>query len=452
MRARNILNLILISGSLSLAGVSLSLMSPFYPSEALAKGVTVTQSGIVIGSVFISTIIFTPICGKYIDVLGARRFLLLGSAICALGNIVSGFLDQVHGSRAFFWASILVRVLVALGESTMTVSCYTLAAQQVPIQHQGKAISIAEAAFGVGTMFGPSIGGLFYEIGGFSVPFWITGGALLVMSVLLSFCLEDKNDLYTRLEDGGSVTWKQILCAPNVGISLFALVFAGSSWSWYSATLEPFMSEEFGLTSAKTGLVFTAFGATYTLFTPIFGFLSDKGLSGLPAIILGNSIIAFGYLFLGPIPQFASISGNLWLSIGSISIQGMGSAATYLGSLLLMMKGVKDAGLPETEQVKSMVSSLWIVGDCLGGYAGTTLGSFAYDRAGFKAGTLIELIALITTTVAMTLLAVLGYYCSCRKISKNNNNDEEDEKEREEEAEKRRLLKQHEREGRTYGS
>jgi hypothetical protein len=38
------------------------------------------------------------------------------------------------------------------------------------------------------------------------------------------------------------------------------------------------------------------------------------------------------------------------------------------------VKGVRDAGLPETEQTKSMVSSIWIVADCLGGYAGSTLG------------------------------------------------------------------------------
>jgi hypothetical protein len=40
---------------------------------------------------------------------------------------------------------------------------------------EGKAISAAEAFFGMGTMFGPSIGGALYEYGGFSLPFWISG-------------------------------------------------------------------------------------------------------------------------------------------------------------------------------------------------------------------------------------------------------------------------------------
>ena len=36
------------------------------------------------------------------------------------------------------------------------------------------------------------------------------------------------------------------------------------------------LSAEYNLTSSQTGLVFTAFGTAYTVFTPLFGFLSDK--------------------------------------------------------------------------------------------------------------------------------------------------------------------------------
>lgn len=49
---------------------------------------------------------------------------------------------------------------------------------------QGKAISLAEACFGVGTMFGPSIGGFLYQIGGFSLPFWVAGIAIRNVKIL----------------------------------------------------------------------------------------------------------------------------------------------------------------------------------------------------------------------------------------------------------------------------
>ena len=38
---------------------------------------------------------------------------------------------------------------------------------------QGKAISFAESFFGAGTIFGPSLGELLYEMGGFQTPFFV---------------------------------------------------------------------------------------------------------------------------------------------------------------------------------------------------------------------------------------------------------------------------------------
>ena len=64
MQTRNVLNLILVGLSNLMAGVSMSLLAPFYPGEALAKGVSLSKSGLVLGSVFVTTVIFTPVMGR----------------------------------------------------------------------------------------------------------------------------------------------------------------------------------------------------------------------------------------------------------------------------------------------------------------------------------------------------------------------------------------------------
>ena len=64
MRSRNIVNLTLISLANLFGGISLSLLSPFYPVEALSKGVSVTQSGLVLSSVYITTVVCTPVIGR----------------------------------------------------------------------------------------------------------------------------------------------------------------------------------------------------------------------------------------------------------------------------------------------------------------------------------------------------------------------------------------------------
>jgi len=420
-----------------MAGVSLSLLSPFYPSEALSKGVSVSQSGLVMGMAFIATIVFTPFCGKYIHTLGARKFLVLGACVCGVGNLTFGFLNKVNGSSAFFWSSLLIRIVVAAGESAMTPAAYALAGQQVHRKDQGKAISLAESCFGAGTIFGPSLGGFLYEAGGFQTPFLVAGLSLLSLAGICALLLEDKSDLYTDLDNNQIVSWKQILLCPGVLISCFGLIFAGSSWSWYAATLEPFLQAKYSLSSSQTGLCFTAFGAAYTIFNPILGYYSDKGMDGLLALVAGNTIIALAFLFLGPIPQLSMLSGHLWLTVASIGVQGFGSAFAYLGSLLYMMKSARDSGLPDTEQVSSMVSSLWVVSDCFGGYIGSTLGSVAYDKIGFEMGTLVETGVLALVTIIISIFYFVNHSSCCSNGGSNDQDLEGSLDESEEETETR---------------
>ena len=405
MKTRNTINLILISFSVFFAGLSLSLLSPFYPSEALSKGVSVTMSGFVMGTVFITTIVVTPLIGMYMDCLGARNFLIVGTFIVGLGNFAFGFLNKVQDANSFFALSILIRFITAIGESAVAPSAVPLAGKQVRKENEGKAIAAAEAGFGVGTMFGPTFGGYLYDLGGFSLPFYVSGIMMMSVSFVSFLFLEVEPKTYEHLNDTRKITWVLIFKSPGVLVSSFTLAFSGIAWAWYSASLEPFLYTTYGLSSSQTGLVFMTFGLTYTVFTPFFGFLTDRGLDGLVTMIIGNLLIATGFLFLGPIPPLKCLGSNLWLTVVSIGLQGLGSAATYLGTLMYMLKGTQRAGLPDTEQTTGMVSSLWIVSDCAGGFIGSILGSAAFDTLGFEMGTMIIFCAMI-----ITVIIVIGYY------------------------------------------
>ena len=413
MERSNLVNIILISLATFLAGLSLSILSPFYPTEALNKGVTVSQTGIVLSSVFITTILITPICGKYIQILGARNFLIIGSLIGGVGNILFGFLLFVDSHTLFLTLSILIRVLTAIGEACVAPASYTLAGQQVSEDNRGKAIAVAETSFGVGTMFGPTVGGVLYDYGGFLLPFVVTGLMMVTVAVLGMLLLKESRFNTETDGDERNVSWWDIISSPGVAISVFGLMFAGCGWSWYLASLEPFLKHKYHVSSSQTGLVFMVFGLSYTLFSPVVGYLTDKGLNGLHAMIVGNFIIFLGYVFLGPIPPLSSI-GSLTITTVALGCQGLGSSFTYIGTLLFMMKGVMDAGLPDKEQTRGMVSSLWVIADCTGGYIGASLGSLAYDKVGFQTGTVIVGGLLMSTVVIMT-----GYGLLLRNMARN---------------------------------
>ena len=63
-------------------------------------------------------------------------------------------------------------------------------------------------------------------------------------------------------------------------------------------------------------------------------------------------------------------------------------------------------------KVKSMVSSLWVVANFVGGWVGSSLGGLTYDQLGFESSSVIVTVVLAVTSVA---LAVLWLVRSWRK-------------------------------------
>ena len=408
MERHFVINMSLISLATFLAGLSLSLLSPFYPTEALTKGVTVSETGIVISSVFVTTILVTPVCGKYIQSLGARRFLIIGALIVGLGNASFGSLQTVSHHIPFLTLSVLIRVLTAVGESCVAPASYTLAGQQVSKEHSGKVVAVVETFFGFGTAMGPPVGGVLYDIGGFFLPFAVTG-MMSVMVALASCCFLKEIRAEEREEEESravNITWWQIISTPGMLVCVAGMLVAGSGWSWVLASLEPFLKQRYGISASQTGLVFMAFGASYSLFSPMVGFLTDKGLNGLHAIILGNFLLFLGFLFIGPVPPLRSLA-SLELTTISLGVQGLGSAFTYIGSLVFMMRAALGAGLPDKEQTRAMVSGLWVISDCTGGYLGTQLGSLAFDTWGMETGTMMEGGVILASVVLVSLYTLL---------------------------------------------
>ena len=68
--------------------------------------------------------------------------------------------------------------------------------------------------------------------------------------------------------------------------------------------------------------------------------------------------------------------------------------------------GVSDARLPDTEQTRGMVSSLWVMADSVGGYLGDTIGSIAYDTYGFQSGTVV-MFSVMVMSVLLSCLYIL---------------------------------------------
>jgi MFS family permease len=136
------------------ANSAYSSIAPFYPKEALAKGVPEELIGFVFAGYSVSMLIMSPIAGKVMAKLGRKKVLMNGlfCEACALGCF--GFLKYVNDPTAFAILTFAIRSVEGTGNACLNVSSAAIIAGTYPDKII-KLNGILQAFTGLGMVSGP---------------------------------------------------------------------------------------------------------------------------------------------------------------------------------------------------------------------------------------------------------------------------------------------------------
>ncbi|XP_023348758.1 MFS-type transporter SLC18B1 isoform X2 [Eurytemora carolleeae] len=370
--------------------ISYSIPNPIYPSEALLRGVSVSASGIVLGSAYVTSFIITPFTSYFISLLSAQKVFAIGSVLGGLGNILFGFLDKIDSSVEFFSFSLFSRTIGALGEAVVLNAAYPL------VHHRGKVVGTLDFFFGVGGMAGPSVGSLLYSIsGGFSLPFWTTGIIMVVLGAkMLSGKIKIKREAATTLEHSETSPWKKLWKCSGFIENIASVIFVlAPATKWHSASFEPHFIELYGISPEEVGLMYMALFVTYAIATPVSGFVIDCGFPLKWMLLVGHVVVLIGGMALGPFPGLWFLQ-NIPVTVVSWGLIGVGVACSYPASLLNLLQCAREAGLQESEETTSRIASVWLLFNYLGGFLSALVGGISYDLIGFSWSTTLLVIQM----------------------------------------------------------
>jgi MFS transporter, DHA1 family, tetracycline resistance protein len=141
---------------------------PIQPFYAESFGATPTLVTLIGASYSLMQFLFAPMWGRLSDRIGRRPVVLISIAIGAIGFLVFGF-------AASLWMLFLARMVAGFGNANLG-TVQAIVADVTTARDRAKGMGLIGAAFGLGFVFGPVIGGLSGSAWGPSAPAFIAAG------------------------------------------------------------------------------------------------------------------------------------------------------------------------------------------------------------------------------------------------------------------------------------
>ncbi|CAG7831922.1 unnamed protein product [Allacma fusca] len=383
-----------------------SLTAPLYPSEAETKNATASEYGSVIGIFALAAFISSPIFGKYLFRIGPKLVFTQSMFIGGVATILFGCLDALNDHVGFLVGSFIIRVVSALGDAAFVTASFALIASEFP-GYVATTFGFLETFFGMGLIFGPTIGGLLFQVGGFVLPFASLGGCLVVVSLLACLVIPKEQELF---KESSFLPLNKLkadhfaaLKVPRIWLAGVSIMACSMTINFLSATLEPHI-RQFNLTPVTTGAVFMIFGGMYAISLPILGWMCDRVLKPRALALVGALLIATGFLFIGPAP-FLPIPTTLWLTCVGLVIYGVGLGAGMVSSFIMALQAAIGHGFVDNIQTYGVVSSLWNSFFALGNFIGPSIGGVLLDNVGFRWST-VFILGVQTAIIALLVISL----------------------------------------------
>nr|CDQ01013.1 Bm4394, isoform d [Brugia malayi] len=392
-----------------------SCIAPFYSNEAKIKGLRSFEIGVVFGVFELIMFFIAPLFGKYMVSIGSKKMFVSGIGVTGITVVLFGFLNYIESPSLFFWSSIGLRILEAIGDAAFVTSSFVIGVKCFP-GRIAIVVGVLETFVGLGSTAGPLLGGILYEIGGFKLPFIVLGIILLFLGLVAYFLVENMDD--DVVMDGKGMLG--MLKIPLLWIMIHAVVMCAISLSFLDPTLADHLAS-FKLTPSIIGLMFLLSGGIYTITAPFWSIIIDKFNCSKAIIMFGIIAVVISMIIIGPSP-FLNAEKNLgWIEV-ALGILGLATSALYIPTFQISIDTLCEYGYGKSLQTYGCISGLFQSAYSFGSFFGPTVGGFCVQWIGFPwTTTIIALLNIIFIIAILCFYAIYDWFGFCSRQKFNHN-------------------------------
>ena len=215
-----------------------------YAERFGASGVTV---GFLFASFSLAQLLCAPLLGRLSDHIGRKPVIVISLIGTAVGSFITG-------AAGVLWLLFAGRIVDGASGGSLSVA-QAAVADMAPEAERPRLIGLLGAAFGVGFVLGPAIGGL-AALGGPHVPFYVAGVLASVNAIAAIVRLPETRLAHERARRRGFAAPSSAVLRHLAVIGFITVV----AFTAFEATFSLFGDRRFGLTEASSAAVFFGVG------------------------------------------------------------------------------------------------------------------------------------------------------------------------------------------------
>jgi MFS transporter, DHA1 family, tetracycline resistance protein len=371
-------------------GIIIPLLPDFLKNVIMAKESVI---GIIVGIFSLMQFIFTPVWGSMSDIYGRKPILVMS----LVGNVLSYFLMALVFSGIFPSITLLIlsRALAGIFSANLSAA-QSVVSDLTTKENRSKGMGLIGAAFGLGFVFGPALGGLLSYKFGYGMPLFLATFFSFVAAILCITIF--KETLSPELMRENKKNFKgvtiinfrgvhDVITNKKVGIFVIIFFFITFSFANIHATFLLFAERKDGLNldQEDVGLLLSFIGVVGAIVQgTMIKFFKHK-FGEEKSLIIGNVFTCFG---LALIP----FSVNIPIMLGVLTILAFGNGLNNPMVLGLISQNV---GQDEQGSVLGINQAL----GSLARFIGPVWGGFVYQSFGFQSPFLSGAFFMVLITI-----------------------------------------------------
>jgi DHA1 family tetracycline resistance protein-like MFS transporter len=343
--------------------VGFGIILPVLPLYARRFHASPAVIGVLVASFSVAQLVLAPVWGRVSDRIGRKPVLIVSLVGTAAGSLLTGL---AGGMGLLF----LGRIIDGASGASVSVAQASVADIAVPSE-RARLFGLLGAAFGLGFVVGPALGGLLALVSA-RLPFLVAAGLAATNAVVAMRRLPETH----RPASGGGPSLAASPSGPKARVrslpgvpGLLAVAFLSLvSFSAFEATFALFGSRRLGLTESSTYGVFVVIGVLIAfdqvvIVRPCVARFGERG-----ALRAGLALNGLGLVLLAGVHSLATLVPSLVL----LTI-GQGLITPTLSSAVAGQAPARDRGRVLGVQ-QSVGGAARVVGPALGGLAFGHLG------------------------------------------------------------------------------